>query len=369
MVSGRQRRDAEQFASALEREGPDRSALPDEVAGLIALAESVDAAATVEPSPHFAARLRADLMSEARTVLIDDRAIAGPAAEDRTVRRRRRLATALVCALVVGGGAGLVTSSASALPGEMLYPIKRGIESAQSVLRSGESAQGSYDLERAMSRLSETTELVAASGSSEHISISLDEFASLSRSGAERLIAVHGETGSTEPLAQLADFTVAATEQLAALEPLLPSPARSAWVQARNTLRTLSDTVGTLCAACDNASFDALAAVGDIVGHSTEPESGPPSSGAKLESGKEEPDTSGDESHQGEKTKDEPKAPSDDTPKTSKGDKPAPDRKEPATSDEEETKDKPGLLSPITGLLFGDGDSSGLLGGLLGGKK
>jgi len=362
MNSKRWRRDAEEFASALERGRSSRSDVPDDVAELLAFVEELKHSAIVEPAPEFASSLRANLVAEAEaeTVLIKHPAPSAlMAREQAATRRRRRLAVAVASLVVAGGGAGLAMSSASALPGDMLYPIKRGIESAQSAIRSSEAGQGSYDLERATSRLSEAVELAASGGSDEHITDSLEQFSSLSRSGADRLIAVHEVSGSVTPLNRVTDFTVAAAADLAELQPLLSTSTESAWIDARNTLRTLSDTVGALCAACDDVSVDALTSLRDNVEHSAAPGSGSPS--------QKTPDSDKEESSESEE-----KAPKDDETKKKQPDddkKPDKDEKEPAPDEEDKPKESPGLLDPITGLLFGNDEKPGLIGGLLGGKK
>ena len=90
--------------------------------------------ARVAPRPEFATELRQRLMSEAATSLQKDNILALPVRKKSS--RDRRIALVASSLVLVGGTAGMAAAAQNALPGEALYPIKRGLEKVQTELRS-----------------------------------------------------------------------------------------------------------------------------------------------------------------------------------------------------------------------------------------
>ena len=131
------RRRAEEFNSLVEapRSGAPRSGRDAHLEEFLSIVESLRAVPAPEPRPEFVASLRAELMAAADTLLVpatDDR-LALPA---RNPRRDRRLAAAIGGLAVVGAGTSMAVAAQSALPGEMLYPLKRVIEDARTGVAS-----------------------------------------------------------------------------------------------------------------------------------------------------------------------------------------------------------------------------------------
>ena len=154
------RRRAEEFNSLVEapHAGAPRSGRDAHLEEFLSIVESLRAVPAAEPRPEFVASLRAELMAAADTLLVpatDDR-LALPA---RNARRDRRLAAAIGGLAVVGAGTSMAVAAQSALPGEMLYPLKRVIEDAQTGVAQGGDAQALSLLDSATSRLSEVSEL------------------------------------------------------------------------------------------------------------------------------------------------------------------------------------------------------------------
>src|SRR5690606_7562069 len=57
-------------------------------------------------------------------------------------RRQRRISIAAAALVVIGGTAGAAAAAESSLPGDALYPLKRGLESAQVSLNASDSGKG-----------------------------------------------------------------------------------------------------------------------------------------------------------------------------------------------------------------------------------
>ena len=73
----------------------------------------------------------------------------------RTRDRNRRAGTVAAALVIVGGTAGMAAAAAGALPGESLYPIKRGGEQVGTAVRFGEASKGRSMLGQAETRLDE----------------------------------------------------------------------------------------------------------------------------------------------------------------------------------------------------------------------
>src|SRR5690349_13297026 len=129
--------DATAFAEAWSGRAP-RDA---EIASLVSCAEQLCAAAAVEPSAEFRVGLRDRLMTEAASVLVTSpepvRTATKPAV---SVPRpgRRRLAGATAALIGAVSAVSLIGSSASALPGDVLYPVKRTVENVELAMHTSD---------------------------------------------------------------------------------------------------------------------------------------------------------------------------------------------------------------------------------------
>ena len=94
-----------------------------------------------------------------------------PEDQPRTMRLRRilpirRLALGMAMLMVLGGGAaGTAAASAGAVPGELLYPVKRALEAIDLVVHPSASSRGRLHLSFADRRLGEVQALVSSRGS------------------------------------------------------------------------------------------------------------------------------------------------------------------------------------------------------------
>ncbi len=98
------------------------------------------------PAPQVVGRLRQRLAQK-------------PAGRAAGGRRKMALAASAAALALLGGGFGLASTSSDALPGDALYPVKRGVEDAQLLLTTGD---GDLDLHRqfAKTRLREAEQLI-----------------------------------------------------------------------------------------------------------------------------------------------------------------------------------------------------------------
>ena len=249
------RRRAERFNSLLDGEREAVRAPRD-----IELLELVDALQSVAPAearPEFVTDLRERLVLAAETELVDPDS---PAAltERLTVRsrrtpRERRLAVALGGFAIVGATTSMAVAAQSAIPGDVLYPLKRAMESAEAGFSVGDEAKGATILENATGRLDEIDQL-ARQDEVDAVAVSetLSTFADQATEASELLMADYTATGSEESINELRDFASSSIEQLAALEEVIPAGAQPALLDAAEALFEIDSLAATLCPQCDS---------------------------------------------------------------------------------------------------------------------
>ena len=248
------RRRADEFEALLspshdtplgERDAARFAALLDVVSDLRALPE-------VAPRPEFVSSLRERLMAEADTVLVRQPAAPSRLAMPVTTRTRdRRVATLLGGAALVGATATMAVAAQTALPGESLYGVKRGIESAQVRLAGDDAARGRTLLAQAETRLDELEQIAAGDGGTDKLAPdTLDAFTDQSGDGVRSLLRAYEGGGSEQDVQDARDFTVRSMERLDALQPQLPASARDELLAAGRTLTDLDMEISTACLTC-----------------------------------------------------------------------------------------------------------------------
>lgn len=242
MTPFRRSAEAEAFDAALRGAAP-----ASDHEQLLRTVETLQASAVESPRPDFSADLRSRLMAEAQEVLQPRPAVPVTATPRST---RRRLAAVVAAAVTVAGGAGLVASSASALPGEVLYPVKRGTEQVQKSLRLSDSARGTFELRQATRRLAEVEALAERDGTPQKVvDDALVDFEKVARSGTGRLLDAY-EDGHDKATLQQVDRFVADTaptlQQLAS-----DAPGRDTVVdRVQRLVDELTGTVDSTCPTC-----------------------------------------------------------------------------------------------------------------------
>ncbi len=225
-IVGPSRREAEEFAALLDG---GRTPADHELADLVALARSL-APAQHAPSPDFRAALRERLVAEAATRTPTVPAPRSHSSVEVAPRRRWRTAVAAVALTSVVAGGGAVAASTQALPGDMLYGLKRQVEDVQLALAGSDLSRGREHLEQADARLGEVEALAASSSASEagtraRIDATLEDMARSTALGTTELTDVYRETGDPEPVLLLdrfvADQRVRLDDLLSVLDPSL----------------------------------------------------------------------------------------------------------------------------------------------------
>ena len=254
------RRRAEEFNSLAEAPitGAPRSASDAQLDEFLAIVESLRAVPAAEPRPDFVSSLRAELMSAADTLLVpatDDR-LALPA---RNPRRDRRIAAAIGGLAVVGASTAMAVAAQTALPGEVLYPLKRAIENAETGVASGRDAKALTLLDSATSRLSEL-EALGREGDltdeSRAVSTNFADFATQATQAADFILADYAETGDRDLVRQLRDFTGASMDTLLDLESRVPSSARDELLAAVDVVSDIDARARQACPDCGGAGVD-----------------------------------------------------------------------------------------------------------------
>jgi hypothetical protein len=253
------RRRAEEFNTLVEAELAGLHERGDSrYADVLSLVEQLRALEPPAPRPDFTATLREQLLEAADTLLVPAEVAAEQAAVDRLAlpprrtTRDRLVAAAVGAVAVVGAGTSIAVAAQSALPGEMLYPVKRVLESAETGARLSDSGKGSSMLANAADRLAEVTALSRTSDldESDTIASTLNTFSEQSLAASELLLDDYADTRDPSSLADLNQFTAASMETLNQLEAVLPPGARDELEHAAEVLVEIDAAVSDACPAC-----------------------------------------------------------------------------------------------------------------------
>lgn len=239
-----------------------------------------DMAEMVEPTPEFRSSLRTSLMNEASTVLIPGPpGSALPAAQAAGWQQRRRMVVAT--ALIAGslGLGGVTSASATALPGEALYPVKRAAEQVELTFQRSRADRGAFHLELAERRLYEARQL--SQGGPEFADLateSIREFEVAAAAGTADLMAAFRQDNDRSSMLVLNGFTERTDDLLASLAPLLPAEGAAALDNARDRLETIETRSEELCPTCGGGSDEGPSSPGasdDSIDAAPEPEPAP----------------------------------------------------------------------------------------------
>jgi hypothetical protein len=251
-------RAAEEFERVLSGTADD--AVATRYAELLDAVEQLRAIPEVTPRAEFVGDLRSRLMVAAETELVGAtprttlRAV--PALpEERTKRRHRRLGTIAASLVVVGGTAGMAAAASGALPGETLYPIKRGIEQVTTAAHFGDASQGKALLGQAATRLEEVRALQAEGNADpDVIAQTMDAFRSAADSGSAKLFSSYQSDGNQGDITAVRDFTTAQMADVAAMSSSADTATNDLLVNAADTLADIDAQARGLCSACQPTS-------------------------------------------------------------------------------------------------------------------
>lgn len=234
----------EQLAQLLDGElTPDEANAP--VRELARLASTVTQTETIaRPTPAFRAALRNQLVADIETSSVGVLDRTRDAIWARTARWRHSARVAVATATMSGliGTAGVAAAAQQALPGELLYGVKRTTEAVQLAFAGDLPDEGRVHLALAERRLAELTRAVPGLDVDVVVD-TLDAMDASSADGANALI-VAVESGS--PTALLADLTAFSTRQrdgLTALYDDLPPGAQPFAEDSLEVLRRIDTQV------------------------------------------------------------------------------------------------------------------------------
>jgi hypothetical protein len=264
------RRRAESFSRALEGH---LQPTDDQLQRLVDTASRLSAVPLVEPRDEFRAALRERLI-QAAAVELPAQAAAAASASATTrapdhrrpahaakvtdtpsaARRRRQLVAVATGLVLVGGGTGVAAASEQALPGDMLYPVKRTLESAQVSLAQGPGGEGHALLERASTRLYEADSLGSEEDLSETrldaVESALGDFAGDASHGGSKLLDAYSTSGQPQDIRTLRDFTQQSHDTLSDLAQTLPPESQPSLMAAAETVVSLDDMARRACPGC-----------------------------------------------------------------------------------------------------------------------
>lgn len=249
------RRDAEAFAHAVDGA---RGDVADRYSDLLTCVDVLRAQDVPAPRADFVADLRMRLLDAADTLLIpaDGRlAPVVPLHATPAARRQRRISIAAAAFVVIGGTAGVAAASENALPGDPLYPLKRGIESAQVSLNSSDSGRGQDLLRRASTRLSEVDALISKHEDADLINDTLASFQESAANGADLLFVEYQRSGNPEEISRLRAMLGSQLTKLDSMTGESPTEAQSAFDKARALLGQLDQQASVLCGDCGPGGF------------------------------------------------------------------------------------------------------------------
>ena len=246
-------RAAEEFERVLSGTADD--AVTTRYAELLGAVQQLRALPEVTPRAEFVGDLRSRLMTAAETELVGAptttlRAVPS-LPEERTKRRNRRLGTIAASLVVVGGTAGMAAAASGALPGETLYPIKRGIEQVTTAAHFGDASQGRALLGQAATRLEEVRALQAEGNADpDVIAQTMDAFRTTADSGSEKLFSSYQSSGDQADITAVRDFTAAQMADLSAMSAGADTATNDLLVDAADTLADIDAQARNLCGAC-----------------------------------------------------------------------------------------------------------------------
>jgi hypothetical protein len=216
---------------------------------------------------EFREQLRLRLMAEAEGLAAvrasraaGDRAGKRESPKVLTLGRGRRILAGTVATVLIGGTAAAVASS-TAMPGDVLYPVKRGLEEARLATSTSDLARGDTQLAIARTRLEEAEVLASRDGrpgaygeldpaTAERLAIALREFDTSATRGTELLLQDYADRGDPASLAKVDEFLRETLPRLQRLEPELPTELHPLVEQLLAQLGDIAAQVTQTASAC-----------------------------------------------------------------------------------------------------------------------
>ncbi|HYG95402.1 MAG TPA: DUF5667 domain-containing protein [Nocardioides sp.] len=259
------RRRADEFDALLSGAAAGRASAH-EYADLLTVVSTLRSAPDVPARPEYVADLRSRLMAEAETMSrpvrsLDAATVARLTPKQRRGASERRLATVLGGFAVVAATGSMAMASQGALPGDVLYPVKRAIENAHTNLQSDDAAKSNTLIAHAEQRIAEVEALSSESGDNgATIAATLQDFTEQTGQAADLAIDDYAETGDADAIEELRTFTATSMDQLTSLGDSVPADARPALITAAQTVRQADGAAFQLCPTCGDSPITELPA-------------------------------------------------------------------------------------------------------------
>lgn len=190
-------RGAEEFDALVSGRGEGLAAGDETQAELLELVAALRAVPPATARPEFVTSLRAQLVTaaEREPARAEEALAVRLTPRQRRGSRERRLAAVIGGFAVVSATGSMAMAAQDALPGDVLYPVKRAIENAQTNLQPDGAAKAEALRSHAESRLDEFRSLVARDASADAISETLQDFTEQARQASEFALDDYAATG------------------------------------------------------------------------------------------------------------------------------------------------------------------------------
>lgn len=253
------RRRADEFDALLSGHAParhDATAYVD----LLEVVGALQAVPTVTARPDFVSDLRSELMVEAARQArpVDDALRLRLTPQQRNGVRERRMATVLGGFAIVAASGSMAMASQAALPGEVLYPVKRAIENAHTNLQSGDAAKAETLIAHADQRLQEAKQLTAEGADASIVAETLQDFTEQSNQATELALDDYAATGDQAAIGDLRSFIARSMGDLDALGDVVPADARAALITAAQSVAQADTAAFQVCPTCGEGGVTEL---------------------------------------------------------------------------------------------------------------
>lgn len=255
------RRRADEFDALVSAPTRELDRVDAAYAELLALVGELRAAPAVSARPEFVADLRSQLVVEAARLsrpVADEATRVHLTPRQRQGARDRRIATALGGFAIVAASGSMAMASQAALPGEVLYPVKRALENAETNLQSDDAAKAETLLAHAEQRLQEAEQLSANDADATTVAQTLQDFTDQSTQAADLMIDHYSATGDEDSIGTLRSFAAASMDDLEALGDQVPSDARGALITAAQSVLQVDKAAFQVCPTCGDGAVTEL---------------------------------------------------------------------------------------------------------------
>jgi hypothetical protein len=248
------KRRAERFAAlvdALQEPGSTTGA-DEPYAPLLEVVGTLRAAADEGPTPRadYVADLRSRLMAEADTALVPTDARLVLPQRHPASRKQSRFTAAVAGLVLVGSSAGIAVAAQSSVPGDGLYPLKRGLEHVGERLSLSDAGRGRDLLGQASTRLDEVDTLLDSGAPDAEVAATLHSFTSSAGDGADVLFRSYQRDGDDGDIADVRDFAGTEMGVLTDLSATAPSSLQPDFAEAAQLLSDLDQQATVLCRDC-----------------------------------------------------------------------------------------------------------------------